>query len=236
MSMPKTEHLSQRLYLQIADKLADLVNNDQVKVGERFAAERELAADFGVSRSTIREAMIALEVSGLVEIRSGSGIYALAPSRKLNSSIAQEDMPGPFEVLEARMLIEAESAKLAAERISNDELLQLKQLLLAMTKAVEAKDIEEAERIDHAFHLAIVTATRNSALIPIYEWLWQVRELSEVSKRFHLKLRDKGSTPKIDEHKAVCDALMQRDGDKAKAAIQTHISQVLSRLSECSLV
>lgn len=234
--MSNPQYFSQRLYLQIANQLAELVKSGEVKVGERFAAERELAADFGVSRSTIREAMIALEVSGLVEIRSGSGIYALLPSRKLSSSIAQEDMPGPFEVLEARMLIEAESAKLAAERISNDELLHLQQLLLSMTRAVDANNIEDAERIDHAFHLAIVTATRNSALIPIYEWLWQVRELSEVSKRFHLKLRDKGSTPKIDEHKAVCDALMQRDGDKAKAAIETHLTQVLSRLAECSLV
>lgn len=234
--MPNTEHLSQRLYLQIADKLAELVKSGEVKVGARFAAERELAADFGVSRSTIREAMIALEVSGLVEIRSGSGIYALDPSRKMSSSIANEDMPGPFEVLEARMLLEAESAKLAAERISNDELLQLKQLLVSMSVAVEQGDIEEAEKIDHAFHLAIVTATRNGALVPIYEWLWQVRELSEVSKRFHLKLRDKGSTPKMDEHIAVCDALMQRDGEKAKEAIMAHLSKVMGRLSACTLV
>ncbi|MDU0353416.1 FadR/GntR family transcriptional regulator [Paraglaciecola aquimarina] len=234
--MSNTEHLSQRLYLQIADKLAELVKNGEVKVGARFAAERDLAAEFGVSRSTIREAMIALEVSGLVEIRSGSGIYALDPSRKMSSTIANEDMPDPFEVLEARMLLEAESAKMAAERISNDELLQLKQILLSMSVAIEQGNIEEAERIDHAFHLAIVTATRNGALVPIYEWLWQVRELSEVSKRFHLKLRDKGSTPKIDEHKAVCDALMQRDGEKAKAAIEAHLSNVMSRLSACTLV
>lgn len=234
--MSNTEHLSQRLYLQIADKLAELVKNGDVKVGARFAAERELAADFGVSRSTIREAMIALEVSGLVEIRSGSGIYALDPSRKMSSSIANEDMPGPFEVLEARMLLEAESAKLAAERISNDELLQLKQLLVSMSVAVKEGDIEEAEKIDHAFHLAIITATRNGALVPIYEWLWQVRELSEVSKRFHLKLRNKGSTPKLDEHQAVCDALMQRDGEKAKAAIMAHLSKVMGRLSACTLV
>ena len=234
--MPNTEHLSQRLYLQIADKLAELVKNGEVKVGSRFAAERELAADYGVSRSTIREAMIALEVSGLVEIRSGSGIYALNPSRKRSPAIVIEDLPGPFEVLEARMLLEAESVKLAAERISNEELLQLKQLLAAMSSAVDQGDIEQAEKIDHVFHLAIIKATRNSALLPMYEWLWEVRELSEVSKRFHSKLRSKGSTPKIEEHESVCQALMQRDGEAASRAIQSHLTNVMSRLTECSLV
>ncbi|MGJ8679908.1 FadR/GntR family transcriptional regulator [Paraglaciecola sp.] len=234
--MSKNQIASQRLYLQVASQLADLVKDGTVKVGARFAAERDLAADFGVSRSTIREAMIALEVSGLVEIRSGSGIYALEPSRKINSALAIEDLPGPFEVLEARMLIESESANLAAQRISNDELLQLKQLLHSMAKAVEEDNIEEAERIDHAFHLAIIKATRNSALLPIYEWLWEVRELSEVSKRFHLKLRNKGSTPKIEEHEAVCNALMQRDGEQAKKSIQSHLTNVMSRLTDCSLV
>lgn len=234
--MSKNETTSQRLYLQVADKLADLVNNGEVEVGSRFPAERDLAADYGVSRSTIREAMIALEVSGLVEIRSGSGIYALNPSRKRSPAIVIEDLPGPFEVLEARMLLEAESIKLAAERISNEELLQVKQLLAAMSSAVEQGNIEQAEKIDHAFHLAIIKATRNSALLPMYEWLWEVRELSEVSKRFHLKLRNKGSTPKIEEHQAVCDALMQRDGELAKKAIQSHLTQVMNRLTACSLV
>mgnify|MGYP003384863449 FL=1 len=79
--MASSEYSSQRLYLQIAEALAGLVKAGEVKVGERFAAERELATQFSVSRSTIREAMIALEVSGLVEIRSGSGIYARTPSK-----------------------------------------------------------------------------------------------------------------------------------------------------------
>ncbi len=234
--MTTTEHSSQRLYLQIANALAEMVKNGEVKVGERFAAERDLAAKFSVSRSTVREAMIALEVSGFVEIRSGSGIYALAPFSKANILQSAEDTPGPFEVLEARMMLESEAAEVAAERISNNELHQLKQLLAAMSAAVDNQDIEEAERIDHAFHLLIIKATRNSALTPLYEWLWQIRESSAVSQQFHLKLRDKGSTPRIDEHKQVLDALMQRDGKAASSAIKNHLSQVMNRLTECSLV
>lgn len=234
--MAITDNSTQRLYLQIANALAGLVKSGEVKVGERFAAERDLAAKFEVSRSTIREAMIALEVSGLVEIRSGSGIYALSPAQQLSKLQAAEDIPGPFEVLEARIMLESEAAAVAAERISNQELHQLKQLLNSMKTAIDSGDIEEAERIDHAFHLLIVKATRNSALTPIYEWLWQIRESSAVSQQFHLKLRDKGSTPRIQEHKQVLDALMRRDGEAAKKAIKHHLTQVMNRLTECSLV
>lgn len=231
-----TEHSSQRLYLQIANALAEMVKSGEVKVGERFAAERDLAAKFSVSRSTIREAMIALEVCGFVEIRSGSGIYALPPFSKPNILQSAEDTPGPFEVLEARIMLESEAAAVAADRISNNELHQLKQLLLTMSTAIENQDIEEAEYIDHAFHLLIIKATRNSALTPLYEWLWQIRESSAVSQQFHLKLRNKGSTPKVDEHKLVLDALMRRDGEAAKNAIKHHLTEVMKRLTECSLV
>ena len=232
--MLNVEKQSQRLYLQIANAIVELVKSGEVNIGERFAAERDLAAKFSVSRSTIREAMIALEVSGFVEIRSGSGIYALPPFSKPNILQSAEDTPGPFEVLEARMMLESEAAELAAERISNAELHQLKQLLSAM--AVEKNNIEEAEQIDHAFHLLIVKATRNSALTPIYEWLWKIRESSAVSQQFHLKFRNIGSTPKVAEHKVIFDALMRRDGIAAKTAIKAHLSEVMNRLTDCSLV
>jgi GntR family transcriptional repressor for pyruvate dehydrogenase complex len=230
------ENNSQRLYLQIATALAEMINRQDVKVGGRFPAERELAAKFEVSRSTIREAMIALEVSGIVEIRSGSGIYAQDTRSDVDNSIITEDTPGPFEVLEARILIESEAAEIAAERISNNELHQLKELLTAMDLAIDSDDIEEAERIDHAFHLVIIKATRNSALTPIYEWLWNIRESSAVSQQFHHKVREKGSTPSVNEHREVFDALMQRDGVKAKKAIKSHLSEVMKRLTACSLI
>lgn len=233
--MTIVESVPERLYLTIAKKLAEMVSAEEIKIGERFPAERELAAKYQVSRSTIREAMIALEVSGLIEIRSGSGIYALPPSFKLQFLKAKEDIPGPFEVLEARLMLECEAAGLAAERISNQELHQLKQLLHLMEQAIQKNDIEEAEKIDHTFHLKIIEAARNSALIPMYQWLWNIRELSAVSKQFHLLLRKKGSTPNVSEHKVILDALMQRDAELARQAIRTHLTLVMNRLTSCSL-
>ncbi|MER2490521.1 FadR/GntR family transcriptional regulator [Catenovulum sediminis] len=234
--MLNVENESKRLYLQIAGKLAELVEQGEVAVGQRFPAERELAARYQVSRSTIREAMIALEVSKLVEIRSGSGIYALAPSKGLESLQLTDDLPGPFEIIETRQIIEVEAAGLAAERISNAELHQLKNLLLTMEEATKNGDVAKAEQIDHLFHLTIVKATRNNALIPMYEWLWSARETSAVNKQFHHKLRDKVADAVISEHKAMVDALMQRDAEKAKAVTQIHLKAVEKRLATSSFV
>ena len=91
----------QRLYLQVAQQLQDLVSAGKFAVGTRLPAERDLAAQFGVSRPTIREAMIALEIAGLVEVRSGSGVYVQAVNVK-PSKLNMGEAPGPFEILEAR--------------------------------------------------------------------------------------------------------------------------------------
>ncbi|NND68603.1 MAG: FadR family transcriptional regulator, partial [Halioglobus sp.] len=97
----------QRLYLQVAEQLRALIDSGCFAVGERLPSERDLAQRFEVSRPTIREAMIALEIAGLVEVRSGSGVYVKA--RGGPTSLAETADPGPFEILEARKLIEGET-------------------------------------------------------------------------------------------------------------------------------
>ena len=97
-----------RLYLEVAGQIETLIRSGEIKPGERLPSERDLAASFEVSRPTIREAMIALEIAGLVEIRTGSGIYAL-PLKQSPEAITIDDVPGPFEVLEARLLIETDA-------------------------------------------------------------------------------------------------------------------------------
>ena len=107
-----------RLYLEVATQLEQQSQNGQIRPGERLPSERDLAGRFEVSRPTIREAMIALEIAGLVDIKTGSGIYVLAQTETLVPR-SLDDVPGPFEVLEARLLIEPQAASLAAARISS---------------------------------------------------------------------------------------------------------------------
>ncbi len=222
-----------RLYLQIADNLAEQIRGGEIATGQRLPSERELAARFQVSRPTVREAMIALEVSGLVEIRSGSGVYALDPD--LDNHPTLEDNPGPFEILEARSLFEAQAAALAAERIGNEELQQLKQLLELMRKAQQQDNTEETEKYDQRFHLAIASASRNSAIATTIQWLWELRNHSKISSVMHAYSRQHGSKPDIDEHAAILNALMQRDSTLAFNTMQQHLHRVIEEFSSYSL-
>ena len=162
----------QRLYLQVAQQLQQLIASGEFKVGKRLPAERDLASQFGVSRPTIREAMIALEIAGLVEVRSGSGVYVTG-QRSQAGNLGDDQEPGPFEILEARRMFESEACALAAERISDAQLDELDTLLVRMQD--ENQSIEDAEEADHRFHCIIAEASGNSAIAATIYWLWQLR-------------------------------------------------------------
>lgn len=215
---------AQRLYLNIANQLASMIQEGEIAPGLRLPAERDLALRFDVSRQTIREALIALEVSGLVEIRPGSGVYAVK-SDGLKSSLLAEDVPGPLEIMEARILIEGESAALAALRISNEELLKLKVYLDQMRKLVDEGKVKEAEIFDGKFHRLIATACRNSAISATVEWLWTLRESSEISRLFSEKVRAHGANPNIEAHEAIYLSLCRRDAEGARKAMREHLAQ-----------
>src|SRR4051812_31963066 len=111
---------TQRLYERIAKQLANEIAHGDYKIGQRLPSERELAQSFSVSRPTIREAIIALELDGLVDVRTGSGVYVMA--KEPPSGKAGVTDIGPFELLEARRAVEGEVCALAAERINDVQL------------------------------------------------------------------------------------------------------------------
>lgn len=222
-----------RLYLQVAEQLSSQIQSGEVKAGDRLPSERDLAMQFSVSRPTIREAMITLEVMGLVEVRSGSGVYVREVSVEGNQLEWPEDVPGPFEILEARKLIESEVAALAAARISNEQLAHLKALLQKMDAPEQSA--KEVEVFDQQFHLLIAEASRNSTLVNSVKWLWELRNKSEISSMFHDHARESGSRPHIDEHRAILAALMQRNAEAAKLAMSQHLQRVIENLTERSL-
>src|SRR4249920_568367 len=101
-AMPFQSIEPRRLYRQIADQIRTLVRSGEFPPGSRLPPERDLAKQLGVSRPSVREALIALEVEGLVEVRIGSGIYVLAPSLSPNANGHGDSPAGPFELLRAR--------------------------------------------------------------------------------------------------------------------------------------
>jgi DNA-binding FadR family transcriptional regulator len=120
----------QRLYRQIAEQLRQLMASGEFAVGSRLPAERDLALQLGVSRPSVREALIALEVEGMIEVRTGSGIYVQSHSTTKNRKTRKiTDTPadwGPLEVMSARLLIESEVAALAATHAQKSDLKAIK--------------------------------------------------------------------------------------------------------------
>lgn len=223
--MGDVQRQSDRLYQDLYRKLMVELESGRYAIGDRLPTERELAAQYGVSRPTVREAVIALEVQGLVEVRVGSGAYVLRLPR-------EEGTTGfnitAFELTEARLLFEGEAAALAATQITDEELAELDELL-------EAIDLENriqggSEKADRAFHLAIARATRNSAVVEVVERLWDLRSTSPESALLHDKARVANIKPVVDEHTAVLKALRNRDPVGARAAMRAHLSAVLESL------
>jgi DNA-binding FadR family transcriptional regulator len=214
-----------RLYEQIARKVAKSIADGEYEVGGRLPSERELAQNFKVSRPTVREAIIALELDGLVEVRLGSGVYVMSQQPPAGREGAKDI--GPFELLEARHAIEGEAAALAAVRIDDEQLEQLSGLLAEMRDDNRQNEILMSEEADRRFHELIATATQNSGIIAAVEMLWDARARSPQSHSMDDKSRAHGNKPPIDEHNAILRALKRRDPVAARTAMHEHISRVI---------
>ena len=219
-----------RLYQDLARKLIAELAAGTYRVGGRLPAERELAVQFDVSRPTVREAIIALEVQGLVEVRIGSGAYVL---RRPGSG----DVPGfnitAFELTEARLLFEGEAAALAAAQITDDEIAEIEALVRDIAnenRQPSGADPRSADGADREFHIAIARATRNNAVLETVENLWNLRYTSPEAALLHQKARTANVKPVVDEHTAVLEALRRRDPAAARAAMRAHLSAVLDSL------
>lgn len=217
-----------RLYQKVAEQLAEVIATGEFPEGSRLPAERKLAERFEVSRPTIREAIIALELAGCVEVKGGSGVYVTANGNATLPSGATDI--GPFEILEARMLFESEAAAVAAKVISDDELVNLKATLESMILENEQEAV--TENADEAFHLQIAQATHNAAIISVCKHLWSLRNDSSISARILEKVRQAGSRPRIDEHAAIYSALASRQPEAARGAMREHLSRVAEQLLE----
>ncbi|MCX7285878.1 MAG: FadR/GntR family transcriptional regulator [Novosphingobium sp.] len=214
-----------RLYQELARALLEELASGRYPVGARLPAERDLALRYDVSRPTVREAIIALEVQGLVEVRIGSGAYV----RRLPG---EEDSPGfnvtAFELTEARLLFEGEAAALAATQMTEADLAEIAALVDRI--AEENQDPNGTEQADRAFHLAIARATRNLAVYNTVERLWDLRATSPEAALLHEKARHANIRPVVEEHSALLQALRARDPNAARAAMRAHLSAVLDGL------
>lgn len=222
---PKETTAPERLYQKLARELfADLAAG-RYGVGDRLPAERELSLQYNVSRPAVREAMIALEVQGLIEVRIGSGAYVRALP-------GEADAPGfdvtAFELMEARLLVEGEAAALAAVHIADDELAELERLVDAIEDENRLPGV--STNADYAFHMLIATATRNAVIRAQVEEMWRLRSTSPNCALLLEKARTANVQPVVEEHRAVLEALRAHDSAAARAAMRHHMSSVINHL------
>ena len=147
-----------RLYRQIADQLRQLIQSGEFAMGTRLPPERDLAAKMGVSRPSVREALIALEVEGLIEVRMGSGIFVIGRE----SVRMLDNAPGPLEIIRARKLIEGELAAVAARSKDRSLVGDLNESLREMERDIAARTLPIHG--DRSFHIRIAQASDNSVL------------------------------------------------------------------------
>jgi DNA-binding FadR family transcriptional regulator len=222
---PAAASTADKLYRRLADAIAGEIAAGKYRLGERLPTERELAEKYGVSRPTLREALIALEMLGLIEARHGMGIYVTRTTLPLTAQAFDFEI-GAFELIEARRLFEGEAAALAATSIEAAEIAELERLLVAMEDADELK----GESADREFHLVIAKATGNGAIIATVENLWELRNRSALARNILSRARGGGLEPRIVEHRRVLEALKARDPAAARQAMRDHLERVIEHL------
>jgi DNA-binding FadR family transcriptional regulator len=229
------ELLGDRSHQKLAARIAELIANGEFEVGARLPSERALADRFEVSRTLVREAIIVLELQGLVDVRGGSGIYvsasapaAATPAR--STTFMPSTGPGPFELLRARCLIESEIASVAAEARKDSDLDRIFAALSAMREHMHDKAANEAA--DRLFHLRIAEATGNAVLLQMVTALWDHTKApiwSQMEAHFHTPALRQAS---LDDHQRIFVALLERDAGGARDAMRAHIERVIGEFAQ----
>jgi DNA-binding FadR family transcriptional regulator len=219
-----------RLYRQIADQIRTLIKSGEFPAGTRLPPERDLAKQLGVSRPSVREALIALEVEGLVEVRIGSGIYVQPPSEDAQAAKDQDAHAGPFENLRARYIIEGECAAIAAKAAKRPQVEAIADALAQMQREHEAGEHQPLNP-DRLFHMRIAEATGNGALVAVVKMLWEER-----TGPLYKQLEHHYDSPALweaalAEHRAVLKAITAKDARGARSAMHRHLNMAFKRFS-----
>ena len=213
-----------RRYEQVAEQIQKLVAEGVLQPGDRLPAERELAAQFGIGRSSLRDAIRTLEVMGLVESRHGHGTVI----RELDSDAAVVSLSGALirkralvhELLEARRMIEPAIAALAAQKATEEEIARMEEILRLQGAKIKRREATMDE--DSAFHAALVHAARNSVVLRVLDVLM---DLLRESRARSLQVPGRVERSYAG-HLRILRAIKRRDSAAAESAVRKHLSEI----------
>lgn len=222
---------AKRLYQKVANVLKEGIVSGQYPIGDRLPAERLLAESMQVSRTVVREAIIMLEVEGLVDVQKGSGIHVIGRESKLDAPIVEPESnslltAGPFELLQARQLLESNIAEFAATQVTKQDIIALQRIQALARDEDRARDSEW----DKQFHIQVAKATQNSVLVSMIEQMWHHREQNPYWRKLHEHIADKAISSWCDDHDQILRALMRKNPQAAKRAMWQHLENTRQML------
>jgi GntR family transcriptional regulator, transcriptional repressor for pyruvate dehydrogenase complex len=225
-----------RLYEQVANKIETTIVARHYKPQDRLPSERDLAESFAVSRTVIREAMKLLEARGLIEILTGNGVFVSQPdtsvvTRSLGMYLHLQGtvQDSEFKVHELRRILEVEIAGLAAERATEAELDQLRQIIERMSAADHPR--EQVAMLDLEYHITLALATHNEMISMVYEPV-----IEYLRQQLLLAWQRYDRSPEVfnHQHQVLFEAVRDHDPTRARAAMTAHLDyarELLDRFS-----
>lgn len=222
-----------RLYQEIGNKIRADILNGQYRVGDRLPPERDIAEAFSVSRSVVREALIMLELEKLIEVRKGSGVYVIQIPLLEDKTGITDSGYGPFELMQARQLLESEVAAFAAMQATKNDIIKMKQAIDQERLALENGSFDESA--DELFHCLLAQSTQNSVLANMVYDVWQARKRSSMWRGIHSHTVDFSYQRQwLDDHQRILRAVSRRDVKMARQEMWQHLENVKNKLLEIS--
>ncbi len=211
---------AKRVYEQIAEQIEAMIRSDAYRPGDKIPPERDLAKTLGVSRPSVREAMIALEAAGLIEVRVGDGTYVreVPPAGAPRWPVSADPGPGPLEQFQARRLIETDIAARAAVSASAQEIQELEALVEEMARVYPGLG-DFDDKLGFRFHTTLARAARNGVLANVVEYLWTLRD-SDMWR--HLRRRvvtAENRRQVVIDRREIVAGLAERNPARARAAM-----------------
>jgi GntR family transcriptional repressor for pyruvate dehydrogenase complex len=225
-----------RLYEQVANKIETTIVARHYKPQDRLPSERDLAESFAVSRTVIREAMKLLEARGLIEILTGNGVFVSQPdtsvvTRSLGMYLHLQGtvQDSEFKVHELRRILEVEIAGLAAERATEAELDQLRQIIERMSAADQPR--EQVAMLDLEYHITLAQATHNEMISMVYEPV-----IEYLRQQLLLAWQRYDRSPEVfnQQHRALYEAVRDHEPTRARAAMTAHLDYARALLDRFS--
>jgi GntR family transcriptional repressor for pyruvate dehydrogenase complex len=225
--MPMNEvRLADRAYTGIVE----IINADQLEVGDRLPSEGRLATMFGMSRSIVREALVRLASDGITEARRGAGSFVKRrPSERWVAHMPMADLSETMGTYEVRFVLEAEAARLSAARRSGDQLIEIEEAMKALRAALLSSGPAHVE--DWTLHRAIVLGTANPAFVSAFDHLHDdVDHILKAGVDISRSRPPEAIAAMLDEHEMIVEAIRVQDADGAALAMRWHLSQGRKRL------